>query len=39
VARHCVEVRVRNWEPAPEPEPEIEEEAELPPGWVLHGPH
>ena len=39
IARHCVEVRVANWEPEPEPEPEAEGEAELPPGWVLHGPH
>jgi hypothetical protein len=39
IARHCAEVRVANWEPVPEPEPEIEEEAELPPGWVLHPPH
>jgi O-antigen ligase len=36
IARHCVARRVANWEPEPEPQ---EEEAELPPGWVAHGPH
>ncbi len=41
IARHCAEVRVANWEPEPESEEETEpeEELELPPGWVLHGPH
>jgi O-antigen ligase len=34
VARHCVARRVATWEPEPP-----EEEAELPPGWVAHGPH
>jgi O-Antigen ligase len=37
IARHCAEVRAVNWDP--EPEVEMEAEAELPPGWVLHGPH
>ncbi|AWM39553.1 O-Antigen ligase [Gemmata obscuriglobus] len=37
IARHCVARRLATWEP--EPEPEEEPEAELPPGWVLHGPH
>lgn len=37
IARYCVARRVANWEPEPEPEPQ--EEAELPPGWVAHGPH
>jgi hypothetical protein len=37
IARHCAEIRVANWEPEPEPEPDAE--TELPPGWVLHGPH
>ena len=35
IARHCVARRVANWEP----EPVAEEEAELPAGWVAHGPH
>jgi len=35
IARYCVARRVANWEP----EPPIEEEAELPPGWIAHGPH
>ncbi|WP_439632098.1 O-antigen ligase family protein [Gemmata sp.] len=39
IARHCAEVRVANWEPAPEPEEEFEEEYELEPGWILHPPH
>jgi hypothetical protein len=39
IARHCAEVRVANWEPEPEPELADEGEAELPAGWVLHGPH
>ncbi|MDY3562317.1 O-antigen ligase family protein [Gemmata sp. JC673] len=39
IARHCVARRLATWEPEPEPEPEEEPEAELPPGWVLHGPH
>ena len=39
IARHCADVRVANWEPEPEPQPEFEEDAELPPGWVLHPPH
>lgn len=34
IARHCVARRLAVWEP----EEEAEEE-ELPPGWVLHGPH
>lgn len=38
IARHCVARRLANWEPEPEAEEE-EPEAELPPGWVLHGPH
>ncbi len=37
IARHCVAYRVANWEP--EPELVTEDEAELPPGWVTHGPH
>lgn len=37
IARHCVARRLATWEP--EPEPTEDEEAELPPGWVLHGPH
>ena len=36
VARHCVARRLAAWEP--EEVAEAEEE-ELPPGWVLHGPH
>jgi O-antigen ligase len=40
IARHCVAYRLANWDPEAEPEPETEgEEAELPPGWVVHGPH
>lgn len=39
IARHCAEVRLANWEPAPEPEVELDEEFELPPGWILHPPH
>ena len=38
IARHCVARRLANWEPEPEPEPDAEE-AEVPPGWVVHGPH
>ncbi|HEV3385847.1 MAG TPA: hypothetical protein VG097_13605, partial [Gemmata sp.] len=37
IARYCAEVRVANWKP--ELEPEVEETVELPPGWVMHGPH
>ncbi len=36
IARHCVARRLAVWEPEPEQE---EGEEELPPGWVLHGPH
>jgi O-antigen ligase len=36
IARHCVAQRLANWEPEPVAE---SEEAELPPGWVAHGPH
>ncbi|HEY1190129.1 MAG TPA: hypothetical protein VGE74_20960, partial [Gemmata sp.] len=36
IARHCVSRRLAVWEPEPEME---EPETELPPGWVLHGPH
>jgi hypothetical protein len=40
IARHCVARRLANWEPEPEPEPESEETGgEIPPGWVVHGPH
>jgi hypothetical protein len=39
IARHCAELRVANWEPEPEAEAEPDAESELPPGWVLHGPH
>jgi O-antigen ligase len=39
IARHCLEVRLANWEPVPEVEPEFEEEYDLPPGWILHPPH
>ena len=35
VARHCVAVRVAEWEP----EAEEEYAEELPAGWVLHPPH
>jgi O-antigen ligase len=35
IARHCIARRVEE----DEPEPSAEEEAELPPGWVAHGPH
>jgi hypothetical protein len=38
IARHCVTRRLANWEPEQEPEPESETE-EVPPGWVVHGPH
>ena len=38
VARYCVARRLANWEPEAEPDPDAEE-AELPPGWVAHGPH
>jgi hypothetical protein len=38
IARHCVSRRLANWEPEQEPEPESEGE-EVPPGWVVHGPH
>jgi O-antigen ligase len=38
IARHCVAERLASWEP--EAEPELESaEAEVPPGWVVHGPH
>jgi O-antigen ligase len=36
IARHCVARRLATWESEPEP---AFEEAELPPGWVVHGPH
>ncbi|MBN9118339.1 MAG: O-antigen ligase family protein [Planctomycetes bacterium] len=40
IARYCVARRLANWDPELEPEVEDEdEEAELPPGWVVHGPH
>lgn len=39
IARHCAEVRVANWEPAPEEEYAAEEGYELEPGWILHPPH
>ncbi len=41
IARHCAEIRIANWEAEPEAEADAEElpEEELPPGWVLHGPH
>lgn len=39
IARHCVARRLATWEPEPEPEEEEIPEAELPPGWILHGPH
>ena len=35
VARHCVAVRVAEWEP----EAEFEEEPAMPAGWILHPPH
>lgn len=35
IARHCVALRVANWEPEAEPA----EEPDLPPGWVAHPPH
>ena len=38
IARHCVAQRLACWDPELEPEPEVEE-AEVPPGWVVHGPH
>lgn len=37
IARHCVAQRVADYEPVTEPV--ADEEAELPPGWVAHGPH
>jgi O-antigen ligase len=36
IARFCVERRMANWEEQPEP---LAADDELPPGWVLHGPH
>ena len=40
IARYCVARRLADWDPEAEPEPEADgEEAELPPGWVVHGPH
>jgi hypothetical protein len=39
IARHCVEVRLAEWEPVVESEPEAVEEYDLPPGWILHPPH
>lgn len=40
IARHCVAYRLTNWDPSAEPEPDPEVDgAELPPGWVVHGPH
>jgi O-antigen ligase len=44
IARYCVARRVANWDPEAEAEEAAEaeaeaEEAELPPGWVVHGPH
>ena len=39
IARHCMEVRLAEWEPALEVELESEEEYDLPPGWILHPPH
>ena len=40
IARYCVARRLANWEPEPEPEEAADaEEAELPPGWIAHGPH
>ncbi len=40
IARYCVARRLANWEPEAEPDPDPDaEEAELPPGWVAHGPH
>src|SRR5262245_1191572 len=39
IARHCVEVRLANWELEPEVELEAEEVYDLPPGWILHSPH
>jgi hypothetical protein len=39
IARHCMEVRLAEWQPAPEVEFEPEEEYDLPPGWILHPPH
>ena len=40
VARYCVARRVALWEPEPEEEEEnVESAPELPPGWVMHGPH
>lgn len=38
IARHCVALRLANWDPA-EHEPAEGEEPELPPGWVAHPPH
>ncbi len=37
IARYCVQQRVACWDG--EDEVEEIEEAELPPGWVVHGPH
>lgn len=39
IARYCVARRVANWEPELEPEAEADEEAELPPGWLMHEAH
>jgi O-antigen ligase len=38
IAHHCVAQRLANWEPEAEPEP-VGEEAQLPPGWVVHARH
>jgi O-antigen ligase len=37
IARYCVARRLRNWEP--DLELEESEDVELPPGWIVHGPH
>jgi hypothetical protein len=39
IARHCVELRLMNWEWELPSEPEAEQELDLPPGWILHPPH